>query len=340
MIPPLGRAGGAMKVEWNVKNRDRVSMADELSAFEHERLIHFERSGFVGASRWALDRDGRRTYMISRGDAPCPTVLIHGGMSHAGDWLPLAALLRGHVVIPDRPGCGLSYRIDYRGVDYRSAAADWVLDLVECIEAQRIDLVGNSMGGYFAMAFAIAHPERVRRIALLGAPVGLDRGGIPLFLRLWGNPIIGPVVGKIRITDPEVWRRQVFGGLVAHPEAVPREMLTMAIAAAAIPGAHIAAHSMLRKVMDMRGVRPSIMLRGEMAHLKVPTLFVWGDRDAYAPSSSGQSLARQMPHARLEIIADAGHMPQLDRPNAVADAITGHLSDAGQAMPEADGRDI
>lgn len=323
-----------------MKNRDRVSIADELSAFEHERLMHFERSGFVGASHWALDRDGRRTYMISRGDAPCPTVLIHGGMSHAGDWLPLAGLLPGHVVIPDRPGCGLSYQIDYRSIEYRSAAADWVLDLVGCIGVERIDLVGNSMGGYFAMAFAIADPERVRRIALLGAPVGLDRGGIPLFLRLWGNPIIGPVVGKIRTTDPRCGGDGSTGGLVAHPEAVPREMLAMAIAAAAIPGADIAAQSMLRKVMDMRGVRPGIMLRREMAHLKLPTLFVWGARDAYAPPSSGQSLARQMPHARVEIIADAGHIPQLDRPNAVADAITGHLSDAGQAMLEPDGRDI
>ena len=222
----------------------------------------------------------------------------------------------------------MSYRIDYRSVDYRSAAADWVLDIVESIEAKRIDLVGNSMGGYFAMAFAIAHPERVRRLVLLGAPVGLNRGGIPLFLRLWGNPIIGPLVGSIRITDPEAWRRQVFGGLVAHPEAVPREMLTMAIAADAIPGADLAAHSMLRKVLNMRGVRPDIMLRRNMAHLRVPTLFGWGDRDGYAPPSSGQSLARQMPHARLEIIADAGHIPRLDQPNAVADAITAHLSSA------------
>jgi pimeloyl-ACP methyl ester carboxylesterase len=148
--------------------------------------------------------------------------------------------------------------------------------------------------------------------------MGLDRGGIPLILRLWGNPIIGPVVGRIRISDPEAWRRQVFGGLVAHPEAVPREMLTMAIAADGIPGAKLAAHSMLRKVLNMRGVRPNIMLRSDMAHLRAPTLFVWGDRDAYAPPSSGQSLARQMPHARVEIIADAGHMPQLDQPNAVA----------------------
>ena len=89
-----------------MRNRDRVSAAYELSAFEHERLRHFERTGFIGASRWAVDRDGRRTYMISRGDGSRPTVLIHGGLSHAGDWLPLAALLPGHVVTLTAPDAG------------------------------------------------------------------------------------------------------------------------------------------------------------------------------------------------------------------------------------------
>jgi len=66
--------------------------------------------------------------------------------------------------------------------------------------------------------------------------------------------------------------------------------------------------------LNMRGVRRDIMLRDDMARLPAPTLFACGDRDAFAPSSSGYSLARQMPHARVEIIAGAGHMPQRDRP--------------------------
>jgi len=52
-------------------------------------------------------------------------------------------------------------------------------------------------------------------------------------------------------------------------------MLTIAVAADAIPGADLAAHSMLRKVLNMCRVRPDIMLRGNMAHLPVPTLFGW-----------------------------------------------------------------
>ena len=55
-----------------------------------------------------------------------------------------------------------------------------------------------------------------------------------------------------------------------------------------------------------------------MARLPVPTLFLWGDRDAFAPPSIGQDLAARMPSARLVTLPDTGHLPHLERPEAVA----------------------
>jgi len=118
---PAGVAGG---------RGGEVDLTPELLEFERERLALFARRGFRGESRWVTDRQGRRTYLIGRGEGRCPTVLVHGGLSQASEWSLLAGRLPGHVLIPDRPGCGLSYRIDYRSVaDYRQAAADWLLDL-------------------------------------------------------------------------------------------------------------------------------------------------------------------------------------------------------------------
>jgi hypothetical protein len=82
MTPPLGPSGWRDKGRVKCEDRDRVSAAYESSAFERDRLTHCERSGFVGASRWAVDRAGRRTYMISRGDGPCPTGLRSIGGPH------------------------------------------------------------------------------------------------------------------------------------------------------------------------------------------------------------------------------------------------------------------
>jgi len=303
-----------------------VDLTPQLLEFERTRLALFARYGFPGQSRWVVDREGRSTYMISRGEGPSPTILVHGGLSQAGEWSLLAGRLPRHVIIPDRPGCGLSYKIEYRRADYRKAAAAWLLDLVDGIGADQIDLVGNSIGGFFAMAFALAHPDRVRHLVLAGAPAGLDRS-IPLFPRLWGNPVTGLLIRKLKITDPETLRKRVFSRLlVAHPERVPLDVLEMAIGAAAIPGADRTSYTMLRTVTTLRGWRPKLMMRDDMARLPVPTLFAWGDADAFAPPSSGQDMAARMPDARVEVLPDAGHLPWFDRPDTVAATIAGFLA--------------
>jgi pimeloyl-ACP methyl ester carboxylesterase len=313
----LGAAGGSVV---------GMNLTPELLEFERERLALFARNGFEGQSRWVTDRDGRSTYVIGRGEGPCPAVLVHGGLSQASEWSSLAGRIPGYVIVPDRPGSGLSYQIDYRGVDYRKAAADWLLDLVDGIGADQVDLVGNSMGGFFATAFAIAHPDRVRRLVLVGAAAGVHEE-LPLFVRLWGNPITGPLIRRLKITDPETLRTRVFSRLlVAQAETVPRDDLEIMVAAGAIPGTDRTAYTMLRAVTTLRGWRPRLMLRDDMAHLPVPTLFLWGDADAFAPPSRGQDMAARMPDARCEVVAGAGHLPHFDRLDTVAAAIVEFLA--------------
>ena len=295
-----------------------------VDAFERDRLALFARYGFEAESRWVGDREGRVSNLLVRGDGAHPTVLLHGGLSQAAEWAPLAGRLPGHVVIPDRPGCGLSYPVDYRGVDYGKAAEEWLSDLLDGIDAEQVDLVGNSMGGFFGIAFADAHPDRVRRLILVGAPAGLDRQ-VPLLLRLWGNPLIGPILIKAGLTTPrdgEALRERVFARLlVAHPEDMPRDILELAVAAQALPGVERSSHTMLRAVSTLRGWRRGLMMRDGLAGLRVPTRFLWGDADGFAPPSSGMEMVARMLNAAIDIIPDTGHLPHLERPDAVANAI-------------------
>ncbi len=117
------------------------------------------------------------------------------------------------------------------------------------------------MGGYFAMAFAAAHPKRVRRLVLVGAPAGLDRK-LPLFIRLLGYRISGRLMSVMKIKDPETLRRQVFAGLlVAHADTLPLEFLEISLAAELIPGTDRSARSMLRAVTSLRGWRKQSLMR-------------------------------------------------------------------------------
>jgi pimeloyl-ACP methyl ester carboxylesterase len=169
-------------------------------------------------------------------------------------------------------------------------------------------------------------PHRVRRLVLVGAPVGLGEMKAPLFMRLWGLPITGPLIGKLKITDPEKLRRRVYPLLVANPATVPLDFLELDIAQAVIPGVQRTSYTMLRALTTLRGMRPELVLRHEMEHLPTPTLFVWGDADAFSPPSVGQDMAGRMPDARIEVIPNTGHLPHIERPETVAGAINGFLA--------------
>ena len=291
--------------------------SDPLQRFERARLDLFSAHGLDGRSRRIAGRSGRKTYAIVCGDGPRPMVLVHGGLGDASEWALLAGRLSGPLVIPDRPGYGLTYRVDYRKIDFRRDAAGWLLDLVEGLNAEKIDLVGASMGGFFAMAFATAHPERVRRLILLGAPAGLVRQ-LPLFLRLWGNPVVDRLISRVKMPDAETMRTRAFAGNVAHPERLPLDLLEVALAGSALPGTALTSRTMLHAFLTLRGLRETMWMGEEMTRLDVPTRFVWGDQDRFAPPSIGKELAEQISDAHITVIADAGHVPQLDQPEAVA----------------------
>lgn len=287
--------------------------------FEAARLALFRESGFDGRARRFVDAAGRTTYAIERPGGGPPRILVHGGLADASVWYLLAAKLSGHVVVVDRPGCGLSDGIDYAGVDYRRAAADWLLSVADGLGAERVDVVGNSMGGYFAMAFATARPERVAHLVLAGAPAGLDRP-LPLFLRLLGTPL-GRLLLALDMTDPETMRTRILSDMLARPERISVRAIEIALSNAHRPASKLAARTMLANVSDLGGWRRDLLMRESMRALDVPTLFLWGAADNFAPASSGEELAKTMPRARVDVIQDAGHLPQIDQPAELASRI-------------------
>ena len=298
--------------------------AVDTATYETKRLQLFERHGFVGETRWVSDSDGRRTWLLDRVGETRPTVLIHGGLSQAGSWCLVAGRLDGRVVIPDRPGWGLSYPFDYGSVDFRQGGVDWLSTVVDSLDVEAVDLVGASIGGYIAASFALTHPDRVNRLVMIGAMPGLH-GKIPLPLRLMGNRVIGPLMARMKITDPEVNRKRVFANLVAHPENVPVDVLQDDVDAMSLAGAGHTGYTMMRSMCTLGGFHPSVMIADELHRLDCPVLFLWGDSDSFMPMDVGRQVADRMPDARLHVVADAGHSLELDQPHVVAEQVQAFL---------------
>jgi pimeloyl-ACP methyl ester carboxylesterase len=251
-------------------------------------------------------------------------VLVHGGVGNTIEWAEIAGRLDGPVVIPDRPGFGLSHPHDYHRIDYRADAVRWLLELTDGLGVEQIDLVANSMGGFFAIAFAAAHPERVRQLILTGSPGGLfPRLG--LFLQLWATPGVGALISRIKFRDTETLRKRAFGGVLVHPDRVATDLLEVALAGINLPGSAETNRAILQAVATIRGWRPEMRLDDALAALEIPVLLVWGAKDQLAPADVARDLTERMIDAELTVIDDAGHIPHIDQPDAVAAAINGFL---------------
>lgn len=116
-----------------------------------------------------FDVNGLKISGISYGDEQGPLLLcLHGWLDNAASFQPLMPYLSNyHVIAIDWPGHGLS---DHRGTDAHYHFLDWVYDLFSLFRSQQwqaIDIIGHSMGGMVASAFAAAFPEHVKSLTLI-----------------------------------------------------------------------------------------------------------------------------------------------------------------------------
>jgi pimeloyl-ACP methyl ester carboxylesterase len=238
-------------------------------------------------------------------------VMLHGGGATAAQFTPLMSALQKdyHLFVPDRPGCGLTERFDYRGIPFREHAIDFVNSIFDSLHLSEAVIVANSMGGYWALVFALAHPERVTKLVLIGEPAGSsppDPTGNQTPHKADPNPTIESIKGKFAAV------------LVADINRVAPEILEEDLAAALIPGAALAWDTMLEQLnREQKGL--TYALRSELKNLRPPTLFIWGEKDRFGPPTLGQEMAALAPHAHCEVVSDAGHLVWLDQPDSCSE---------------------
>ena len=271
-----------------------------------------------------------RVHLLETG-AGDPVVVLHGTGNSAGFLLPLLDRLHGvHAIAPDLPGVGLSDPVDLPRARYREAAVAWLDGLLDTLELRGAALAGHSGGGVWALWYALAHPDRVRRLVLLGPP-GLPGTRCPPPLRLAATPGLGELLSRLAPPSPRAVLRlaSVMGEratLAARPDLVD-----LLVAEGRDPVTDRAAKAELRALispfalLSPSGWRRRARLQpSELARLAVPTLVIWGERDPLGGVPVARALTRLIPDAHLEILP-TGHGPWLGRPAETATAITGFL---------------
>ena len=290
------------------------------------RPISFE--GYGGNAPENYERQGE-TQVLELGSGP-PLLLVHGGLGDAFEWVPiLPVLARNHRVLAvDLPGHGLADPFDYRGVDLLDHARTFLRDILDALELPAVDMVANSMGGLWSVVFAIDASERVSRLALIGAPLGTTRD-VPLQLRILGLPLIGQPLGQLLMSKPTRESSRKFWGeiLVAHPEQLDDTLIDADVASQRQNvGSHL---SLVRCLGDAGGLRRRLILGERWQALNVPTMFLWGERDAFMTPKmreAWEAIAARKPNISITCVSDAGHLPWLDAPECAVDEIEHFLA--------------
>ena len=280
--------------------------------------------GATVRSRYVDGALGGRVHLLEKGDG-APVVLLHGTGCSAGFFLPLLDRLQAvHAFAIDLPGVGLSDPADLPRRGFRGAAVDWLDGVIDALELETTALVGHSGGGMWALWYALAHPERVTSLVLIGASA-VPGTRCPLPLRLITTPWLGSAV--MRIAPPnrksmlEFWR---FLGeretLSQHPTlvdllvALGRDPVTDR----ASRGTELRFFISPLALVSRLGFRERSRLRpDELGQLAMPTLVVWGEHETLGDVSVGQALAASIPQARLQV-PPTGHAPWLARPAETA----------------------
>jgi pimeloyl-ACP methyl ester carboxylesterase len=275
--------------------------------------------------RFVVRPSGQRVHVTEAGDGP-PVVHLHGTNTSSLSHLMLPGRTPDiHSYLVDRPGCGLSDPDAFRPEEFREYAARFVGDVLDALGLDAAHLVGASGGGIWATWYALAHPDRVRGLVMLGSVPTLPGGRVPLPLRLTATPGIGDLL--VRAVKPG--RRMLLKMMasVGEAETIVRypDLLDSLVSGARDPAATQANLAELRALISPLGFRTSMRLSHEHLHeLAVPTLMIWGDRDPVVPLEHARAVAAGIPNVRLETLP-AGHVPQLGHPDRVAALLEGFV---------------
>jgi pimeloyl-ACP methyl ester carboxylesterase len=147
-------------------------------------------------SRYVEVGTGRRVHLLEMGAGP-PVVLLHAPGTSAGLFLPLLNELKVvRALAPDRPGQGPSDPIGLPRDRYRETAVAWLDGLVDALKLDAAALLGNSGGAVWALWYALAHPDRVKQLVLLGPPA-MPMTRLPLPVRLIATPGVGELLSRL-----------------------------------------------------------------------------------------------------------------------------------------------
>ncbi len=253
-----------------------------------------------------------------------PMVLLHGLTGHAHIWDHMAPRLseRYHLFAPDQRGHGDSgYAASYATREF----ADDLEALVRHWGIERFVLMGLSMGGHNAMAYAVAHPEQVSRLIVIDIPPKMDRRNAPNY----EQTVKLAETGHQHFATFDDALRDARAGTPTAPEANLRYRTHWNLKSNADGTMQFKYDPKVSALWDPAD------LSGVLDRIAAPTLLVRGGKTVVLPRGVAAAMIAAMPDAELVEVAESGHSVPTDRPEDLAPAVLAWLSRRVEHAPNA-----
>jgi pimeloyl-ACP methyl ester carboxylesterase len=237
-----------------------------------------------------------RKVKLFRGGAGPQLLFLHDSFCPA--WLPIHDLLAVHfdVLVPIHPGFAGSEE-SFDDFEEMEDLVFHYLDLCAALQLNRPALVGTSLGGWIAAEWAMRYSDSLSKLILIDA-LGLRVDGVP--------------AADILSLDGAALRQALFGDA------------NSALALATLPDAP-KAENMISTILARRTLArfawqfpDNPRLRRYLYRIQIPTQVIWGERDGYVSTAHGHAYREGIAGAEFAAIANAGHLPHVEAPDACA----------------------
>lgn len=239
------------------------------------------------------------------GNARETVVMLHGSGPGASGWANFNRNIEPltdagyRVILLDCPGWSKSDSIVCRG-SRSDLNARILKGLVDQLDLERVHILGNSMGGHSAVAFALSHPEQVSKLVLMGGGTGgaspfvpMPTEGIKLIQKLYREPTIDNLkkMMNIFVYDPSDLTEALYQTRLDNMLSRRDHLENFVASLAANP-------------KQFPDVSP------RLGEIKAPTLVIWGRNDRFVPMDTGLRLIAGIANSQLHVFNNCGHWAQ------------------------------
>jgi len=233
-----------------------------------------------------------------------PILFLHGFGASLQTWDTWAQSLSDdyRVISVDLPGFGLTGE-DPSGIYTDQRSVEVLEAFLKELKITKVVLVGNSMGGKFAWQFAARYPNQVSKLVLI-SPDGYASPGME-----YGKKAEVPAIAELyRYFFSKTFLAMNLEPAYANPNTLNDALVNRYYDLMLAPGVRGAILARMQQTVLQDPV-PSL------ASIQVPTLLIWGEKDAFIPISNSNDYLKVMPNAKRVSLPNIGHLPQEEQPS-------------------------